>query len=53
MAECAICGKLTSINDGAADLITPYNSAGKTTVETGQWTCISCNGAKSDKYSIN
>jgi len=52
-AECAICSKPTSLNDGAADHIKPYNLAGKTTVKNGQWTCISCNSAKSDKYPIN
>jgi 5-methylcytosine-specific restriction endonuclease McrA len=50
-AECALCGKSTSLDNGSADHIKPYNLGGKTTVENGQWTCIHCNSTKGDKYS--
>lgn len=49
-AECAICGKSTPLDKGAADHIKPHILGGKTTIENGQWTCISCNSAKNDKY---
>jgi 5-methylcytosine-specific restriction endonuclease McrA len=50
-AECKICGKPTPLDKGAADHIKPYNLGGKTIVENGQWTCIPCNSAKSDKFT--
>jgi 5-methylcytosine-specific restriction endonuclease McrA len=51
-AECAICKKSTALDDGAADHIKPYNLGGKTIVANGQWTCISCNSSKRDKYPV-
>jgi len=49
-AECAICGKRTPLDNGAADHVKPHILGGKTTIENGQWTCIPCNSAKKDKY---
>jgi len=51
-AECAICGQPTPLDKGAPDHIKPHTLGGKTTVENGQWTCISCNSAKKDKYPV-
>lgn len=51
-ASCAICGKRTPLNKGAADHIKPHNKGGLTTVENGQWTCIPCNSSKGDNYDI-
>jgi len=50
-AECVTCKKTTPLNKGAPDHIKPHNVGGLTTVKNGQWTCISCNSAKGDKYS--
>jgi len=51
-AECKICGKPTPLAEGESDHIKPHNLGGLTTVENGQWTCVSCNRIKSDKYSV-
>lgn len=51
-AECKICGKPTPLAEGEPDHIKPHNLGGFTTVENGQWTCVSCNRIKSDKDSV-
>ena len=47
-AECKNCDKSTPFNDGEVDHILSHNRGGKTTVDNGQWLCISCNRAKKD-----
>ena len=49
-AECNRCGKPTPFDKGEPDHVKPHNLGGLTTVQNGQWTCVPCNRAKSDKY---
>lgn len=50
-AACKICSKPTPLDRGEPDHIKPHSLGGLTTVENGQWTCITCNRSKSDKYA--
>lgn len=46
---CQLCGKETPFDKGTADHRIPHSKGGRTTIENGQWSCISCNLKKLNK----